>query len=175
MIIDHPQRKSAVAHMDWIPPTVRAFSMHSTMTYGGYSAAALPRDLRFFFLKTCGDSLFRTPLPRTIDFRAIPPKLEEFFSVNSCRRGPVFLDNLPRSLRIFYLKRIFMKEVFIAFETLPLGLEMMRITFRKEKPVRIIPTGGMRKDARVTSANKDIGKSFVEASRYKAHLFAPLV
>ena len=163
--------KSSIVHMGWIPPTVRIFSMRLTMMYGGYSTAALPRELRFFFLEACGDALFRTPRQNSLDFRTLPPKLEEFFSNGSWNRGPVFLDNLPQSLRNFYLRRVGMTKVFIAFETLPEGLHMMWLfTYLTNKPLRIIPTGRVKKDTRVKSSQEAGMESFADATKYKEYL-----
>ena len=153
----------ALVNMRWLPPTVRDVSIHWAALYQGWSAAALPRDLRFLWLRH--NVLFSAVVPPDVNLRALPTKMEELHIFDSWIGGPIAIDGLPQSMRVLRIaQHKFYAKPYVHFETLPSSLEYMSFHSIDGAKVRICGMGSLQKDCRVNT--QDIFADSLLLSKY---------
>ena len=105
--------------MQWVPPTAQTVSIRNVKLYGGFEASALPRDLRFLFLKNCMWRVGYSDIAGSLSFEKLPKKLEEMFLIGNLYRGTINIKELPKTMRILFLDSKFKREAYMRFSALP--------------------------------------------------------
>ena len=113
----------------WLPPTLEFVRISHGWTLDGLETANFPRNIRYFYIAQ-SDAI----LGDEIDFRRLPPKMEELFMNPVIFRGPVFLTKLPEKMRLLYITtQLISRPVFVDNGTLPGGLVRVHIAHTGRK------------------------------------------
>ena len=137
--------------MDWLPPTVRSFSLDWSAIAREWTTAKLPRQLRFLLLSCIMSPM--GPQRHMIDFCNLPRQMEELYLCRVAVKGRILIGNLPESMRIVEIRSRILRTAVIDFEGLPANLVSMSIAgFKKKKTtVKIVGIGRVQKDQRVSN------------------------
>ena len=142
----------AVVDMDWLPPTVHAFSYYAAAIAHEWTAAMLPREMRFLFIHNCWvDADGRKTQP--LDLEKLPDHMEELYLINMVLPGKIYIENLPETMRFVYIGSRTIQKASVYFEGLPdslLSMTIRGITTCKS-PVKIVGLGRVQKNRRVTN------------------------
>ena len=175
---EHEERTSAciVADMDWIPPSTVYFRLTRIQALNGWVTERLPRDMRFL-------SLTRVRVPkdddpgRTINLVNLPSKMEELVVISEWYRGIIYIDRLPKTMRLLQLSNWEHARAYVVLENLPESLEALCVSNfvqnSKKRGTRIIPAGRKKSDQRIM-LHEHFSKEFkfmesdhVDLSKYK--------
>ena len=167
----HWSEKIYIASIAWIPPTTRVFSMRLVSILANWHMESLPRDLRLFNLQRCSTFHYGKDDPKQINFRALPPRIEEFYiTEHYCQRmRSITIDNVPKTLRWLQLTNWYLRKVNVVFESIPENLTRMAFKSQSEKVVKIRGIGGVLCDIRVSHA--DFWNVMKVESNYDRYLF----
>ena len=162
--------KYYIANIEWIPPTTHVFSMRRMPIMSSWTMERLPRELRLFNLQQCGMYRYGKANPAQINFRALPPRIEEFYIRDHfcMRMRSIVIDSVPETLRWLQLTNGYLQKVNVAFERLPLRLEQMSFVNLMRKAVKIRGMGGVPCDIRVVNA--DISSIVQQDSAYPGYI-----
>ena len=158
--------------MDYLPSTVQALHLSRVYLYDTLVGSHLPRDLRYFYALRPYN--IRNIYPtRDLRMDKLPRRLEEM-QVAAGRFLPVsgvlVIANLPSTLRIFIIKTLFLKQVFIDNDGIPSGIQILNFDGNGKK-VKIKEMNGEKLDNRVTREDVSLRRGsqwFKDLSR-KAH------
>ena len=124
----------------WLPPTLEFVRISHGWMLDGLETANFPRNVRYFYIAQ-SDAI----LGDKIDFRRLPPKMEELFMNPMIFRGPVFLTKLPEKMRLLYITtQLIARPVFVDNGSLPRGLVRVHIAYtgrKRASPFRSLGPG----------------------------------
>ena len=147
--VDNRDGNRTVMNIRWLPATTKFVSLRSVDMYNGWTAVALPRDLRFLSLSQCffsQDGL----VPAVVNLRDLPSKMEELHLYDGWFGGPVVLKNLPRTMRVLRIAHDYFEDgIFVDFGELPRSIEYVSFDSLQRKKLRIRAMGAVRSDSRV--------------------------
>ena len=83
--------------MRMLPSTIRLLHLEEALIHNGWSAATLPRNLKYAYM------LLNVSNRNKADFHRLPRKIEEFFASQQNWYGPIDLRFLPEGLHLFEL------------------------------------------------------------------------
>ena len=148
----------AVVDMDWLPPTVHAFSYYAAAIAHEWTAAMLPREMRFFYMHNClVDPSERKTQP--LDLEKFPRQMEELHLINMKFPGKIYNFDLPETMRFVFIASRTIQKAAVHFEGLSDSLLSMIITSlpQNRSTVKIVGLSAVQKNRRVT--NKESKKS----------------
>ena len=120
-------REAWAVRLAWLPPTVEHIHLTAIKLHDGIASESLPRALRYFFVQNCMWQRF-TRRENFLDFRKLPPHLEEFILDKGSFSGDIVLDALPQSMSFLFLRvmqRI--EEVHVDKAALPAGMKHLAL------------------------------------------------
>ena len=83
--------------MRMLPSTIQFLHLYQTKVHDGWSAATLPRDLKYVYMSLNFSNQNKA------DFHRLPHSIEEFHATQQNWYGPIDLRFLPESLELFQL------------------------------------------------------------------------
>ena len=159
-----------IVNLEWVPPTTRVFSIKSISILANWHMESLPRDIRLFHLQDCRTYYDGKDDPKQLNFRALPPKIEEFYIMGyHCKRMRVLIiDNVPDTLRWLQLTNSYLHKVYVAFDDLPQSVRRMCFRSQSAMTVKIRGIGGSVCDMR--ALNADSWLLMKNSSSYREYL-----
>ena len=144
-----------IVNLHWVPPTTRVFSIKSVSILANWHMESLPRDLRLFSLHDCRTYHDGEDDPKQLNFRVLPPKIEEFYIMgHHCKRMRVLIiDNVPDTLRWLQLTNSYLHKVYVACDDLPESVRRMCFRSQSAMTVKIRGIGGSVCDMRALNAD----------------------
>ena len=134
--------------MRWLPSSLKFGHFNNIETVCPWESADLPRALKYLFLTYD----FRAA-PNKLDMRRLPPTLEELFLAYVVEAGPIHLSNLPRPIRILFVRTVRSPTVFVDNFSLRENLRHAIFQHDAGKSKKIVVVGGQAADPRVRCAS----------------------
>ena len=120
IVSGNPDMPSAgTIDLAWAPGTVEYIHLNFPSLRMGWSAALLPRQLKYMFMKNCKLAESARGPERKAQLECLPRQLEEFYLFNSALCGKLNLTTLPPNLRWFVLQQTVRISLFVDIIDLP--------------------------------------------------------
>ena len=156
------EAKEAVVAVEWLPPTVEHIHFDGGVTlFRGWVTRRLPRALTYLYLRSC------KPIEREelVDLRTLPAHMEELIVMYHWQDGQVYLDALPDTMRILYIRSALHINCQVNYALLPEKMALAWILpSTTETKIDFQVYGKVKRDPRVRSAGKF--SAVVECSKY---------
>ena len=111
-----------IVEMRWLPSTVQHIQFQSIKLHRGWSTAALPRELRYMYLKLCSQR-FSYDNSRHMDLQKLPRRMEELIILESWWVGPLLVAGLPATMRLCVFENLGFPRVYIDNAEIPASLK----------------------------------------------------
>ena len=155
--------KPIIVSLDWLPPTLEHILFNRIFSCAGWSAAVLPRRLKYLMMENVKVYRSCRPYERCIDVRKLPMDMEELIIERSWYYGSVVIHNLPQSMRILRLNNVPSTMAFIDALSLPKSLRYLCLT-HKGKNLTTLDMDGVESAYSLDDA--DTVAEMLRASRY---------
>ena len=115
---------AAVAHVEWLPPTVEFIHWEDIEIRNMHPTNCLPRALKYLYLEECSTQTF------FIDYARLPQKMEELILVYSATPRIIRLHDLPPKMRFVYIRLAprFIDAILVDYNNLPESLKELHVT-----------------------------------------------
>ena len=107
---------------DWFPSSAQFVHLRHVRLIKGWMAQRLPRDLRYFCISY--GQPYKYALKRNLEVRYLPRRMEELHVHDGFSFGTLLITDLPQTMRLCFIKSIFIERAFVDNAQVPDSLEM---------------------------------------------------
>ena len=116
------EESDQIISLDYLPPTCQEIHLMHLKHATGFLAERLPRELRYLYIHSCFLLDTKTKTDAKVDFRKLPPHLEEFIVYGGWFHSKMYIASLPAYMRIIAVYNRRLGDIFVDSWALPASL-----------------------------------------------------